>query len=265
MKFGACDMAVSVIDARQSYLQKIVTKVLEEMKPGSSKRYLHRGYEVVALSKRTAASLGFSIVGEFAHMSGRKGIYVNVDTMLEALKKKAVEETRKRNPKESDSWVGDIAEALAVAGLRYELLKQDPDKMIVFDIEESLRFEGDTGPYLMYTYARARRILDKTEGRPGVDPDSASRLSKSIEKRLMKQLSMLDEAVATAGEYLSPKEVARYAHELALSFNEFYETTPVNQEADAALRDARLALVDAASRVLAQSMKLMGLPIRSRI
>ncbi len=265
VKFGACDMAVSVIDARQSYLQKIVTKVLEEMKPGSSKRYLHRGYEVVALSKRTAASLGFSIVGEFAHMSGRKGIYVNVDTMLEALKKKAVEETRKRNPKESDSWVGDIAEALAVAGLRYELLKQDPDKMIVFDIEESLRFEGDTGPYLMYTYARARRILDKTEGRPGVDPDSASRLSKSIEKRLMKQLSMLDEAVATAGEYLSPKEVARYAHELALSFNEFYETTPVNQEADAALRDARLALVDAASRVLAQSMKLMGLPIRSRI
>jgi len=264
-RFGGCDLAVSVIDTRQSYLQKIVAKVLEEMKPGSSKRYLHRGYEVVSLSKKTAATLGFSIEGEFAHMSGRKGIYVNVDTMLEALKKKAVEETQKRNPKESKSWVDDTAEALAVAALRYELLKQDPDKMIVFDIEESLRFEGDTGPYLLYTYARARRILDKTEGKPRIDTKSSAKLSKPVEKRLMKQLSMLDEAVAAAGEYLSPKEVSRYAHDLALIFNEFYESTPVNQEADATLRDARLALVDAASRVLAQSMKLMGLPIRSRI
>jgi arginyl-tRNA synthetase len=265
VKFGACDMAVSVIDTRQSYLQKIVAKVLEEMKPGSSKRYLHRGYEVVSLSKKTAAALGFSIEGEFAHMSGRKGIYVNVDAMLEALKRKAVEETKKRNPKEDTTWISDTAEALAVAALRYELLKQDPDKMIVFDIEESLRFEGDTGPYLLYTYARARRILGKTEGTPSVDVKSAARLSKPIEKRLMKQLSMLDEAVASAGEYLSPKEVARYAHDLALSFNEFYESVPVNQETDATLRDARLALVDAASRVLAQSMTLMGLPIRSRI
>jgi len=264
-KFGACDSAVSVIDTRQSYLQRIVAKVLEQIRPGSSKRYLHRGYEVVSLSKKTAAALGFSIEGEFAHMSGRKGIYVNVDRMLGELKKKAVEETRKRNPKESGSWVDDVAEALAVAALRYELLKQDPDKMIVFDIEESLRFEGDTGPYLLYTYARARRILDKTEGKPAIDSKSASKLSKPVERRLLKQLSMLDEAVASAGEYLSPKEVARYAHDLALTFNEFYESVPVNQESDPSVRDARLALVDAASRVLAQSVQLMGLPIRSRI
>ncbi len=265
VKFGACDIAISVIDTRQSYLQRIVAKVLEQIKPGASKRYLHRGYEVVSLSKKTAAAIGFSIEGEFAQMSGRKGIYVNVDAMLEALKKKAVQETLKRNPKESPRWVDEVAEALAVAALRYELLKQDPDKMIVFDIEESLKFEGDTGPYLLYTYARARRILDKTEGKPFIDPESASKLSKGIERRLVKQLSMLDEAVATAGEYLSPKEVARYAHDLALIFNEFYENVPVNQETDASLRDARLALVDAASRVLAQSMKLIGLPSRSRI
>jgi arginyl-tRNA synthetase len=137
--------------------------------------------------------------------------------------------------------------------------------MIVFDIEDSLRFEGDTGPYLLYTYARARRILDKTEGHPYVDAESASKLSKPMEKALLKQLSRLDEAVAAAGEYFSPKEVALYAHDLALSFNEFYEKVPVNQEQDASVRDARLALVDAASRVLAQTMTLIGLPTRSRI
>ncbi len=265
VRFGGADLAVSVIDTRQSYLQRIVAKVLEKLREGSSRRYLHRGYEVVALSKKTASQLGFGIEGDFAHMSGRKGLYVNVDAVLAALKKKAREETRKRNLSESDGWVDDVAEAVAVAALRYELLKQDPDKMIVFDLDESLRFEGDTGPYLLYTYARARRILDKTPGKPEISLPAASKLSKPMEKELVKKLSMLDMSLMTAGEYLSPKEVALYAHDLAVKFNEFYEKVPVNKEEDEPLRDARLALVDASSRVLAQAMRLMGLPYRAKI
>ncbi|MDA4127703.1 MAG: DALR anticodon-binding domain-containing protein, partial [Thaumarchaeota archaeon] len=77
--------------------------------------------------------------------------------------------------------------------------------------------------------------------------------------------SSLDIAAATGGEYLSPKEIARFAHDLALAFNDFYESVPVNQEPDPELRDARLALVDAASKVLAESMRLMGIPVRDRI
>jgi arginyl-tRNA synthetase len=265
MKFGDADLAISVIDTRQSYLQRIVAKVLDRLEEGSARRYLHRSYEVVALSKKTATALGFDVAGEFAHMAGRKGLYVNVDTMLSKLKQKAREETRKRNLAESDDWVDDVAEAVAVSALRYELLKQDPDKMIIFDMDESLRFDGDTGPYLLYTYARARRILDKTAGKPRIDERGAAKLAKDPEKQLVKKLSMLDKAVMKAGEYLSPKEVAIYAHDLAVKFNEFYETVPVNKEEDEQLRDARLALVDASSRVLAQSMKLMGLPFRAKI
>jgi arginyl-tRNA synthetase len=264
-RFGGVDLAISVIDTRQSYLQRIVAKVLEQLREGSARRYLHRGYEVVALSKRTATSLGFGIERDFAHMSGRKGIYVNADSVLNALYKKAKDETRKRNLGESEEWVGDVAEAVAVSALRYDLLKQDPDKMIVFDIEEALRFDGDTGPYLLYTYARARRILDKTTGKPVIRLQSAAKLSRPAERELVKKLSMFDKAVTTAGEYLSPKEVAVYAHELAVRFNEFYEKVPVNMEEDQELRDARLALVEAASRVLAQAMRLMGLPYKARI
>jgi arginyl-tRNA synthetase len=264
-RFGSADVAVSVIDTRQSYLQRIVGKVLERLEKGASSRYLHRGYEVVALSKRTASQLGFEIGGEFVHMSGRRGLYVNVDTVLAALKKRAREETRKRNPEDTQDWVDDVAEAVSVAALRYELLKQDPDKMIVFDVEDSLRFQGDTGPYLLYTYARARRILEKTTGRPVIDIGSAAKLTRPQETSLVKKLSMMDISAATAGEYLSPKEMARFAHELATAFNDFYESVQVNREEDAALRDARLALVDAASRVLAQSMELIGIPRRERI
>ncbi|MDG7007373.1 MAG: arginine--tRNA ligase [Nitrososphaerota archaeon] len=265
LHFGGVNLAISVIDTRQSYLQRIVAKVLDRLHEGASTRYRHRSYEVVSLSKRTATALGFEIEGEFAHMSGRKGLYVNADAMLDKLKEKAVGETRKRNPSESDSWVAEVAEAVAVAALRYELLKQDPDKMIVFDMEDALQFQGDTGPYLLYTYARARRILDKTEGKPRVDATGAGKLTKPQEIRLAKRLSMLDMSASTAGEFLSPKEVARFAHELAAAFNDFYESVPVNKEPDAQIRDARLALVDAASRVLAESMRLMGVPVKDRI
>ena len=78
-------------------------------------------------------------------------------------------------------------------------------------------------------------------------------------------MSMLDMSAATAGEYLSPKEIARFAHELAVLFNDFYENVPVNKEADIEVRDARLALVEAASMVLAESMGLMGIPARDSI
>jgi arginyl-tRNA synthetase len=263
--FGGAELAVSVIDTRQSYLQRIVAKVLDRLKEGSSKRYLHRSYEVVSLSKKTASQLGFEIEGEFAHMSGRKGLYVNVDTVLDKLKEKAESETKKRNPTESNDWIGEVAEAVAVAALRYELLKQDPDKMIVFDLEEALQFKGDTGPYLMYTYARARRILDKTVGTPKVDRETAGLMAKPQEVQLSKKISMLDMSAEVAEEYLSPKEVARYAHELAVLFNDFYETVPVNKEENTGLRDARLSLVDASSRVLAEAMRLMGIPVKARI
>ncbi|HXW94669.1 MAG TPA: arginine--tRNA ligase [Nitrososphaerales archaeon] len=263
--FGGAQLAVSVIDTRQSYLQRKVAKVLENIHEGASRRYLHRSYEVVSLSKKTAAQLGFEIDGEFAQMSGRKGLYVNVDTMLERLKQKAVMETRKRNLSEADKWVEEVAEAISVAALRYELLKQDPDKMIVFDMDEALEFQGDTGPYLLYTYARARRILDKTEGRPRIGRESAAKLITRQEITLAKKMSMLDMSASTAGEYLSPKEIARFAHELAVTFNEFYENVPVNKEQDADIRDARLALVDGASRVLAEAMRLMGIPVMNKI
>jgi arginyl-tRNA synthetase len=265
VSFGSADLAVSVIDARQSYLQRIVAKVLGSLEDGASKRYLHRAYEVVALSKRTSAQMGFQIEGEFAHMSGRKGLYVNVDRVLNELKKKATSETARRNPGEAREWVDEVAEALAVAALRYELLKQDPDKMIIFDLEESLNLQGDTGPYLLYTYARARRILEKAEVSPAISPSSAAKLTRPQEKNLAKTLSMLDISVAAAKEYLSPREVAKFAHGLAAAFNEFYEGVQVIREEDPELKKARLALVDAASRVLERAMALMGIPSKGRI
>ncbi len=264
-KFGAADLAITVIDVRQSYLQQIVKRVLEGLKQGASEKYLHRGYEVVALSKKTAASLGVEMDRDFVHMQGRKGIYMNADTILEALKKKATEETRKRNPEESEEWIRNVAELIAVSALRFELVKQDPDKIIVFDLEDSLRLEGETGPYLLYSYARARRIIEKSGTKPRADKEGANLLAHPLERELVKMVSMLDISVMEAGEYLSPKEVARYAHKLSALFNEFYEAVPVIKTENEHLRLARLALVDAFSRVLKQALLLIGIRAAERI
>lgn len=258
-KFGDAQLAISVIDAKQTRLQKIVSRVLELMGSAEGGRYVHRAYEVVALSKKSAESLGIETDKEFVHMQGRKGLYINVDTVLAALRAKAKAETAKRNPSEPETWVDAVAEKIAVAAFRFELLKQDPDKMIAFDIESSLQLQGETGPYLLYSYARARRILDKAGSEPVVNSASAAKLVHPKEIELVKTISMYDKSIIEAGEYLTPKEVARYAHRLSLLFNEFYEAVPVNSEQDLELRSARLATVDGFSRVLKDSLSLIGI------
>ena len=264
-KFGGAQLAISVIDTKQSRLQKIVSRVLELMGGAEGGRYVHRAYEVVALSKKSAESLGIETDKEFVHMAGRKGLYINVDTVLSALKAKAKVETAKRNPGELEIWFDQVAEKLAVAALRFELLKQDPDKMIAFDIESSLQLQGETGPYLLYSYARAQRILDKAGAQPEISAASGAKLNHPKEIELVKAISMYDKSIIEAGEYLTPKEVARYAHHLCLLFNEFYEAVQVNREEDWQLKSARLALVDGFAKVLRDSLALIGIDTLERL
>jgi arginyl-tRNA synthetase len=264
-RFGSVDLAISIIDARQGNLQAIVSKVISKVQPRGEKQYVHRSYEVVALSGETAKTLGIRTEREFLHMSGRKGIYINAETMLDKLKQKASFETRKRNPYAGTAWIDQVAEALAVAALRFELIKQDPDKIIVFDIEQSLRLEGETGPYLLYTYARAGRILEKAGTRPIIDKIGAERLSGPITSRLVKEISMFDKAILEAAEFLSPKEVARYSFRLCSLFNEFYESVPVNSEKDEHLKGAKLSLVYGFTIVLRKAMELIGIKSLERI
>jgi len=259
-RFGGADLAISVIDSKQSRLQKVVSRVLERIEGKENERYLHRAYEVVALSKRSAESLGLTIEKEFVHMQGRKGIYINVDTVLDALKNKSAEETKRRNPERSDEWVGSVADVLAVAAFRFELVKQDPDKMIAFDLESSLRLQGDTGPYLLYSYARASRILAKSGAKePSISEASAGKLTHPKEVALLKLISTYDKSVLEAERYLSPKEVATYAHSLAATFSEFYEAVQVNSEPDASLREARLAMIEGFRVILKDALGLLGI------
>lgn len=263
--FYGAEKTIVVIDVRQSRLQRVIKAVLSQLAKGVEERYVHLGYAVVSLSPKTAKEMGFSDEDRLLHMSGRKGIYLNADDVLDALKKKALEETVKRNPNESLEWCERVSESIAVAALRFDLLKQDLDKIVVFDFEKSLRLEGDTGPYILYSYVRASRILEKASAE-GVHAETRNpHITTMQEKKLLKDLSKFDLVVEEAVRGLSPKTVARYAIDLATSFNNFYESNPVLSCADDDVRATRLMLVRGFRSVLGKTIELLGLPTIERM
>lgn len=266
-QFWGAKRAITVVDVRQRRLQEIVSAILAELAGDDiSSNYIHLGYEVVTLSQNTAKELGLELEEKkFLQMSGRKGTYINLDNALDALQKRAIEETRKRNEGESEDWIRSTAEKIAVAAIRYELLKQDLDKIIVFDLQESLNLIGETGPYIQYSFARASRILEKADFDVEVSPKHVVMLDKEWEVSLVKMLSKFDLIVEEAALNVAPKVITRYAFQLSSLFNAFYEKSQVLSETDGDLKKARLALVAAFRSTLHAASELMGIDTPSRI
>jgi arginyl-tRNA synthetase len=257
------DKVITVIDSRQSRLQKIIRKIMSDFKSQEG-AYFHLGYESVTLSADTAKTLGVDTSGKEAQMSGRKGIYVNADNVLDILGKKTYDEAKKRNPDLDELSLVKISEQVAVGALRYTMIKQDLDKIITFDLTESLSLEGDTGPYIQYSYARASRILEKTETKPNFDV-SFDGLITEYELNLVKAIGKFDIQIEDAAKNLSPKIIARYCYELAVTFNAFYEHVKVLTAEDKSLINARLCIVYCFKETLVKALDLLGISSPSRM
>ena len=269
-KFNGGERVITIIDSRQSRLQRIISHVLSNIAVSSDgHKYFHLSYEAVTLSSNTAKEFGIDIGNRhFMHMSGRKGIYVNADYVLDALHAKAYKEAKNRNPAFSDQQLNKIADEVSISAIRYNMIKQDLDKIITFDIEESLSLEGDTGPYLQYAYARSQRILEKSEEQAivaGRTNFAFERLTHESEIALIKEISKLDLVVENAAKSLCLKSLAHYAYNLAMTFNLFYEKVPVLREQDNEVRMARLGLVKALGITLKNTLELLGITALDRM
>ncbi|MFB5635923.1 MAG: arginine--tRNA ligase [Nitrosopumilus sp.] len=251
------EKVVTVIDSRQARLQKIITSLMGKFKSVPD-AYNHLGYESVTLSSETAKTLGLDTDGKQAQMSGRKGLYVNADSVYDILKEKTKDETKKRHPEMSDSEIDSIADSVSVGTLRYEMIKQDLDKIITFDLTKSLSLEGDTAPYIQYTHARASRILEKSGRSPSIDVNF-SLLKEKSELDLIKNIGLFNLQVRDATNNLSPKVIARYCHDLAVAFNSFYEKSKVLDLGDVELENSRLCLVNSFKIVLEKALDLLGI------
>jgi arginyl-tRNA synthetase len=293
--YGHADRAVTVIDVRQSYLQAIVQQSFFVVgEPEAGRNLTHFAYEMVALSPRTAKALGIPI-GEdaedrqFVEMSGRKGYGVKADELLDELVRRASEEVGDRNPELAAEERDAIGRAIAIGAARYFLLKFSRNTVIVFDLEEALAFEGETGPYIQYAAVRAAHIFDRLRSQAGVDPDAvvesvlngnSAEVPEPVEARavaerleqdegelwsLILALGKLDEVVRQARDSMEVAVLARYAFSLAQHFNRFYHGYPILQADDPADRALRILVADAFRRQLQAVVGVMGIPVPERM
>lgn len=275
-RFGGGAWVYNVIDSRQSYLQDVVAAGLRALGyAGQAERSVHFAYEMVALSPRTCAELGIELSEEdkrrsYVEVSGRKGLGVKADDLIDKLIEKAREEVDSRHPEAPAGERAVVAGQIAVGALRYFMLKYTRNAVIAFDMQEALSFEGETGPYVQYAAVRARNILRKLEEAGESLPDFRRELDRAAMDRQLasEDFWQIVLAVSKAGAALEraissgePSHVARYAFQLAQAFNSFYHEYPVLHEPDRERRIFLLWLTDYFRRQLQETLGILGIEV----
>jgi len=249
--FGQGETIYNVIDSRQSYPQEIVKKGVAAISPDrGEKASVHLSYEMVALSPAAAEDLGFELSNEdrkksFIEMSGRKGLGVKADDLINRLEADALAEVESRHPDAPDEEKRAIARQIAVGALRYFLLKFTRNTVIVFDFKEALSFDGETGAFCQYSAVRANSIFRKLEEQGVVVGDLAAKLgdpSKITDVftgesgddiwSMAATAARLEDAVQQAATATEPAVLAKYTFNLAKSFNQFYRNHKIISEPD---------------------------------
>jgi arginyl-tRNA synthetase len=273
-RFGNGQKVFNVIDSRQSYLQDVVVAGLRALGfEEQAQSSIHFSYEMVALSPRTCLEMGIDLSEEdrrrpYVEVSGRKGLGVKADDLIDKLIETALAEVEDRHPNDPPEERRRVAEQIAVGALRYFMLKFTRNSVIAFDFHEALSFEGETGPYVQYAAVRAGNILRKFVDRGGQLPDFAAVLTREALGKFFadedlwqvlllgsKAESAIERAVAS-GE---PAHVAKYAFQLAQAFNNFYHGTSVIGEEDEARRDALLWLTTYLRSRLLETLEVLGI------
>jgi arginyl-tRNA synthetase len=280
--FGRAKHIYNVIDSRQLYLQALLSQALRTLgHPEEAEHSIHFSYEMVALSHATARELGYEIPPEgdearkpFVEVSGRKGLGVKIDDLLDLLTEKAAIEVGTRNPELDPDDRARTARQIGVAAIRYFMLKFSRGKLIVFDIEEALSFEGETGPYLQYAVVRANNIFNKLQEREGqtvtgivaaLDDTPAGELESIDCWAMVFEASRLDDVVEQVVRSLEFSGLAKYTFGLAQMFNAFYHRYPIINEERADLKRWRAAAVAYVRDELTRALGLMGIDVPARM
>jgi len=281
--FGAAAATYNVIDVRQSYLQKLLKQALTAVgHPQEADRLKHFSYEMVALSHATAKELGFApepgsddAKKPFVEVSGRKGLGVKADDLIDRVIDKALVEVKRRQPDLPADEQRRIAENIGVAAVRYFLVKYSRTTVIAFDIDEALSFEGESGPYLQYAVVRANNIFQKLQERLGLDesgmlaplpsapPDAINEDAELW--NLVLEASRLDDVVEQVVRSLEFAVLAKFGFALAQLFNAFYHRAQILNEERDDVRRWRAAAVAYYRLQLTRVLDLMGIAVPPRM
>ncbi|HEX6505542.1 MAG TPA: arginine--tRNA ligase [Terriglobales bacterium] len=274
--FGGVAEIYNVIDARQAEAQNTVIEALRELGyTDQAGHYTHFSYEMVALTPRCAAELGYELSEEdksrsYIEVSGRKGFGVKADDLIDRLIASARKEVDARHPQLSEAERASIANQIAIGALRYFMLKYTKPSVIAFDFKDALSFEGETGPYAQYAVVRATNIFRKA----GLDPDAfgkkvpAGDFAKHLEGEsgteiwelwlaASKSSYIVEQCIATT----EPAYVAKHAFQLAQLFNNFYHRHHILTESDESRKRFLLVTVAVVRRELIRVLATMGISV----
>ncbi len=281
--FGGGETIYNVIDTRQSYTQDVVKKGVAAISPERGEQAsVHLAYEMVALSPAAAEELGFKIADEdraknFIEMSGRKGLGVKADDLIDRLEANALAEVESRHADASDNEKRHIAHQIAVGALRYFLLKFTRNTVIVFDFKEALSFDGETGCFCQYSAVRANSIFRKLGENDSIekcrerlsDADGVSEIFASDAGNeiwsLLTLASRLDETTRQAAAANEPAILAKYTFNLAKAFNLFYHNHKIIAETDDLKRAVLVVVADAARRSLTAALDTLGIEVPEKM
>ncbi len=198
-------------------------------------------------------------------MKSREGTVVDADDLMEEMVFQAQEKTSELGKDFAGENVQDLYEMIGLGALKYFILKVDPKKNMLFNPEESIDFNGNTGPFLQYTHARIRSLLRKAADN-GIDYSETTEMALGkAEKILIKAIYEFQEVVQTAGSSMSPALIANYAFDLAKEFNRFYQETPIFKEEDCGKRNLRLQISELTALVIKNAMALLGIRVPEKM
>ena len=247
------DKMIYVVGNEQNYHFQVLSLLLDRLGFKWGKDLVHFSYGMVELPE--------------GKMKSREGTVVDADDLMEEMVSGAREVSRDLGKLDglTDAEIDEISEIVGLGALKYFLLKVDPRKNMLFNPKESIDFNGNTGPFIQYTYARIRSVLRKaaeqgltTTGYAGVQPNEK-------EIALIQTLADFPDTVQEAGRTYSPAIIANYVYELVKQYNQFYHDYSILREEDPAVRSLRLALCDATARVVATGMGLLGIRVPERM
>ncbi len=287
--FGGGVTVYNVIDSRQAYPQEIVARGVAALVPELGKNAsVHFGYEMVALSPAACGELGIQLSEEdrarpFIEMSGRKGLGVKADDLIDRLEASALAEVESRHTELSTVEQKEIAHSIAVGALRYFLLKFTRNSVIAFDFKEALAFEGETGTYCQNATVRANSIFRKLGADPlaaardmvtgsGTEPVTKVKMTEFLQSEagtevwtLILLAERFDEVVAQAAGSAEPANLAKYTFTLAKAFNLFYHRHRIIVEEDAIKKAVLIAAADIARRRLTTALLTLGIIVPERM
>jgi arginyl-tRNA synthetase len=253
MDYGNVKKAVNVIDVRQDYPQALVRLAFSLMgRDDIANGIKHLSYGALEL--------------ETGALSGRSGNWIGntADDLLNEAEKKAFSLINESKAKLSAQEKNDVARAVAIGAIKFDLLRLSPEKKTIFSWARALGFKGNSGPYCQYMYARAVRLIEDSgiHGEISYDPEA---ITTDYEFNLVKQISRLTEIVEKSCVELRPNVVTEYTNNLASAFSNMYEGVPILKSIDERQKQGRLALALAFANIIKYSLSILGIPSVNRM